>query len=152
MANYNRIILAGNMTRDPELSYTPSGTPMCKFGLAVNRKWTDRNTSEKHEETMFIDCTAWAKSGELINQYCRKGKPILIEGRLDYRTWTTDDGQKRSKHSVVVDNFQFLGGPGPGAGGGDRSFEPQQAPAAPGPTSGPPGPTSGPPGPTDVPF
>jgi len=81
MANYNRIILAGNLTRDPELSYTPSSTPICKFGLAVNRTWTDKQTNERRQETMFVDCVAWARSGEVINQYCRKGGPILIEVR-----------------------------------------------------------------------
>ena len=116
MANFNRIILAGNLTRDPELSYTASNTAVCKFGIAVNRNWTDKETNAKHEETMFVDCTAWARRAETINQYLQKGRPILIEGRLAYDTWTTPDGQKRSKHSVVVDNFQFLGGPAPGGG------------------------------------
>ncbi len=123
MANYNRIILAGNLTRDPELSYTPSNTAVCKFGLAVNRTWTNKQTNQKQEETMFVDCTAWSRSAEVINEYCRKGKPILIEGRLCYDTWTSQEGQKRSKHSVTVDTFQFLGGrdgaapSGPGTGG-----------------------------------
>ena len=85
MANFNRVILAGNLTRDPELSYTPSGTPVCKFGLAVNRSWTNKQTNEKQEESMFIDCTAWTRSAEVINQYCRKGKPLLVEGRLGLR-------------------------------------------------------------------
>lgn len=118
MANFNKIILAGNLTRDPELSYTASNTAVCKFGLAVNRNWTDRETNAKHEETMFVDCTAWSRRAEVINQYLKKGRPILIEGRLAYDTWTTPEGQKRSKHSVVVDNFQFLGGAAPGEGRG----------------------------------
>ena len=141
MANYNRVILAGNLTRDPELSYTPSGTPICKFGLAVNRTWTDRQTNERREETMFIDCVAWARSGETINQYCRKGRPLLIEGRLNHDTWTTPEGQKRSRHTVVVDNFQFLGGGG-GAARGSTAAEPQADPPEPAPQ----------PGPDDVPF
>jgi len=142
MANFNRVILAGNLTRDPELSYTTSGTAVCKFGLAVNRKWTNRQTNEKNEETMFIDCVAWTKSGEVINQYCRKGKPLLIEGRLGYSTWTTQEGQKRSKHEVVVDNFQFLdsGGGGRPPSGGDMA------------ASRPPEHASSPPSPDDVPF
>ncbi len=115
MANYNRIILAGNLTRDPELSYTPSNTPVCKFGLAVNRNWTDRQTNEQHKETMFIDCTAWSRRAEVINQYCRKGNPLLIEGRLVLDTWTNPEGQKRSRHTVNVDNFEFLGTAGGGA-------------------------------------
>lgn len=121
MANYNRIILAGNLTRDPELSYTPNNTAVCKFGLAVNRTWTNRETNEKREETMFVDCTAWTRRAEIINQYCRKGNPILIEGRLAFDTWTTPEGQKRSKHYVVVENSQFLGGPGGGAGAASES-------------------------------
>ena len=118
MANFNRIILAGNLTRDPELSQTTASVPVCKFGLAVNRNWTDKETNAKREETMFVDCTAWARRAEVINQYFQKGKPILIEGRLAFDTWTTPEGQKRSKHSVVVDSFEFLGGP---ASDGERS-------------------------------
>ncbi|NOT02170.1 MAG: single-stranded DNA-binding protein [Phycisphaerales bacterium] len=118
MANFNRVILAGNLTRDPELSHTPSSTAVCKFGIAVNRTWTNKQTNEKHEDVMFIDCVAWSRSAEVINQYCRKGKPLLIEGRLNLDTWTSPEGQKRSKHTVVVESFQFLGGPD---GGGQRS-------------------------------
>ncbi|MEE9295425.1 MAG: single-stranded DNA-binding protein [Phycisphaerae bacterium] len=141
MANYNRVILAGNMTRDPELSYTPSNTPVCKFGIAVNRTWTDRQTNVKREETMFIDCTAWSRSAEVINQYCSKGKPILLEGRLVLDTWTNQEGQKRSKHTVTVDNFQFLGSPG-----GARSAAPESAPASSADVP------DQPPGPDDAPF
>jgi single-strand DNA-binding protein len=137
MANYNRVILAGNLTRDPELSYTPSGTPICKFGLAVNRTWTDRQTNERREETMFIDCVAWSRSGEVINQYSRKGRPLLIEGRLNYDTWTTPEGQKRSRHTVVVDTFQFLGGGGGGASSRDDSAAEPQPAAPPGPDEPP---------------
>lgn len=129
MANFNRVILAGNLTRDPELSYTASNTAVCKFGMAVNRVWNDRQTNTKREETLFVDCTAWARSAETINQYMRKGQQIMIEGRLQYDTWTSPEGQKRSKHSVVVDTFQFLGGPrdGGGSGGGSGySRAPQQ--------------------------
>ncbi len=118
MANFNRLILIGNLTRDPELSYTPSNTPVCKFGIAVNRKWFSKQENAQREETMFIDCTAWAKGGELINQYCRKGNPLMIEGRLDLDTWTSPEGQKRSRHTVTVENFQFLNSGGGGGGGG----------------------------------
>jgi len=123
MANFNRVILVGNITRDPELTYTPSNTAICKFGIAVNRKWNDRQTNERREETMFVDCVAWAKQGEVINQYCKKGSAILIEGRLHLDTWTNPEGQKRSKHSVVVENFQFMGGRGGGGGGRDATPE-----------------------------
>lgn len=124
MANFNRIILAGNLTRDPELSQTTASVPVCKFGLAVNRNWTDRETNAKREETMFVDCTAWRRTAEVINQYFQKGKQILIEGRLEYNTWTTPEGQKRSKHSVVVDRFEFLGGPAPGGGRSEAAGSP----------------------------
>lgn len=117
MANYNRVILAGNLTRDPELKYTPSNLPVCEFGLAINRKFRDRDNSNR-EEVCFVDVSAFGRSAEVIKQYMRKGQPMLVEGRLRYRQWTSKEGQKRSKLEVVVDNFQFLGG---GPGGGDRS-------------------------------
>ena len=110
MANYNRVILAGNLTRDPELTYTPSNTAICKFGIAVNRKWKDRTTNNEREEAMFIDCTAWSKTAETLNQFCKRGSSVLIEGRLTYDMWTTPEGQRRSKHGVTVDSFQFLDG------------------------------------------
>ncbi len=147
MANFNRVILAGNLTRDPELSYTPSNAAVCKFGLAVNRKWFSKTDNAQREETLFIDCVAWAKSGELINQYCRKGKPLLIEGRLNYETWTSGEGQKRSRHTVTVDNFQFLGG------AGSQGFAPPQSEdRAASPGAGPPAPSAPPSSPEDVPF
>ena len=110
MANYNRVILAGNLTRDPELSYTPSSTPICKFGLAINRVWTDRESNEKREETCFVDCTLFGKQAETFNQYMSKGKPVLIEGRLHLNQWTNQEGQKRSKLEVVAERFHFVGG------------------------------------------
>lgn len=110
MANYNRVILAGNLTRDPELSYTPSSTPICKFGMAINHYWTDRESNEKREETCFVDCTAFGRQAETINQYMTKGRPILVEGRLQFSRWTNQEGQKRSKLEVVVERSQFLGG------------------------------------------
>ena len=121
MANLNRVILAGNLTRDPQLSYTPSNTPVCKFGMAINRQWTDRGSGEKREETCFVDLTAFGRTAETINQYLRKGRGILVEGRLHFSQWTNPEGQKRSKLEVIVDQFQFLGGPrdaqsGAGAG------------------------------------
>ena len=115
MANFNRVILAGNLTRDPQLSYTPNNTPICKFGMAINRRWRDQQGNTQ-EETCFVDCTAFARRAETINQYMSKGQPLLIEGRLQYSQWTNQEGQKRSKLEVVVDNFQFLGGRPGGAG------------------------------------
>ncbi len=118
MANLNRVILAGNLTRDPQLSYTPSNTAVCKFGMAINRSWTDRNSGDRRDETTFVDLTAFGRQAEVINQYLTKGRGILVEGRLNYSQWTNPEGQKRSKLEVVVENFQFLGARPEGASGG----------------------------------
>jgi len=123
MANFNRIILVGNLTRDPQLRYLPSQMAVVDFGIAVNHKFRTK-TGEDREEVMFIDCACFGKGGEVINQYCQKGRPILIEGRLKFDTWEDKQGGgKRSKHSVVVDNFQLLGSRDGGAGGGMRNQE-----------------------------
>jgi single-strand DNA-binding protein len=126
MANFNKVILMGNLTRDPELRYTPSGTPVCEFGLATNRSYTTRD-GEQREEPCFVDITMWGRRGEVISEYLSKGSPIFVEGRLQFDTWETSDG-KRSKLSVVAENFEFLGSGGRGAGpsgggssGGSRS-------------------------------
>ncbi len=118
MANFNRVVLMGNLTRDPQLKYLPSQTPVTEFGLAVNRRYTVNG--EQREETTFVDCAAFGKPAEIINQYCQKGKAILVEGRLKYDSWEDKQGGgKRSKLSVVVENFQFVGGRDGGAQGGD---------------------------------
>lgn len=109
MSNFNKVLLMGNLTRDPQLSYTPNQTAVVDFGLAVNRKWTSRD-GEKKDETCFVDCRAFGKLAENINKYLRKGRPLFVEGRLTFDTWTAQDGTKRSKHRVTVENFQFLGG------------------------------------------
>jgi len=111
MANYNKILLMGNLTRDPQLSYLPSQTAVVEFGLAINRKWTGKDGSSK-ESTCFIDCRSFGGQAETINKYLTKGRPVFVEGRLDYDTWTAQDGTKRSKHRVTVERFQFIGGPG----------------------------------------
>ena len=110
MANYNKVILVGNLTRDPQMSYLPSQTPVVEIGLAVNRRWRGQD-GQQREETCFVDCRAYGKQAETLNQYMRKGQPILIEGRLQLDTWEGKDGQKRSKHRVVIERFQFLGAP-----------------------------------------
>ncbi len=110
MANFNKVLLMGNLTRDPQLSYLPNQTAVVDFGLAVNRRWTGKD-GEKREETCFVDCRAYGQPAETINKYLNKGKPIFIEGRLDFNTWTAQDGSKRSKHRVTVERFQFIGGP-----------------------------------------
>ncbi len=114
MVSFNRVILAGNLTRDPELRFTNDGIPVCSFGLAVNR------VRSRNEEVDFFDVSAWRELGETIANYKKKGDPILVEGRLQYRTWEAQDGAKRSKVDIVADNVQFLGRPGdaPDAGNG----------------------------------
>lgn len=128
MANFNKVILAGNLTRDPELSYTSSSTAICKFGMAINRHWKGQD-GEKREETCFVDLTAFGRQAETLNQYVKKGNPLLIEGRLHYGQWTNQEGQKRSKLDVIIDTFQFLGGP-PRDGGDNRQPAASAAPAA----------------------
>lgn len=133
MASYNRIILVGNLTRDPELSYTPSNVAVCKFGMATNHKRKDKEGNMK-EEVCFIDCTLFGRSGETFKQYMGKGRSVLVEGRLEFQQWTSKDGDKKSKHAVIVDNFTFLGnrgdsGPGQSAPqaasvGGSDSYAP----------------------------
>ena len=109
MASYNKVILMGNLTRDPELKYLPSGSAVANVGLAVNRNWTDRESGEKREEVCFVDLEAFGRTAETMNEYLQKGRPVLIEGRLRYRTWETDDGQRRGKHDIFVERFQFVG-------------------------------------------
>jgi single-strand DNA-binding protein len=143
MASYNRVILMGNLTRDPQLRYLPSQMAVVDIGLAVNHRFKT-SQGEDREEVMFIDCTAFGKQAEVINQYCQKGRPLLVEGRLKLDTWDDKQtGQKRSKHKVTIENFQLLGGRdggqgGQGAGDGDqgRSYDngnqrPQQRGGAP---------------------
>jgi single-strand DNA-binding protein len=163
MANFNKVILMGNLTRDPQLSYTPNNTAVCDFGLAVNRKYRGQD-GEMRDETCFVDLRAWGRQAETINQYMNKGRPLLVEGRLRFAQWEGKDGQKRSKLSVTVENFQFVGGaPGGGGGEGDRGSDraPQRAPARSGGGSnegppdeayGPPGEEHGPPRDDDIPF
>jgi len=123
MASFNKVILAGNLTRDPELRYTPKGTAIVRLGIACNRKWKSE-TGEMKEEVTFVDVDAFGKTAETIGQYLKKGRPILIEGRLRYDTWEDkQSGQKKSKLGVVLETFQFLdsgGGRGEGAPAASR--------------------------------
>ena len=107
--NYNKIVLGGNLTREPSLSYTPSQTAVVDFGMAINRKWKSKG-GENKSEVCFVDCVAFGKTAENINKYVEKGDPFFIEGRLTFDSWTAQDGTKRSKHKVVVESFQFIGG------------------------------------------
>ncbi len=121
MASYNRVILVGNLTRDPELRYIASGTPVAEIGLAVNDRRKNAN-GEWVDETQFIDITLWSRQAEIASEYLSKGSPVLIEGRLKYDTWESREGEKRSKLRVVGERMQMLGsrsgGGGSGGGGG----------------------------------
>ena len=131
MASFNRVIQMGNLTRDPQLKYLPSQTPVVEFGLATNRKWKDSNGQDR-EDVCFVECAAFGKQAEVINQYCQKGRPLLVEGRLKYDQWEDKQGGgKRSKLSVVVENFQLLGDRAGSQAGGAAPAPAQPAPSAP---------------------
>ena len=116
MASFNKVILLGNLTRDPQLSYLPSQTAVVEFGLAVSRRFKKQDGSQG-EEVCFVDCQMFGKRAEVINKYLSKGNPIFVEGRLKFDSWQGQDGTKKSKLRVFVENFEFVGG-GQGAGGG----------------------------------
>lgn len=119
MASFNKVILLGNLTRDPEVRYTPKGTAVTDLGLAVNRTYTADN-GEKREEVTFVDVTFWGRTAEVAGEYLKKGRPVFVEGRLQLDSW--DDktsGQKRTKLKVIGENMQMLGAPR-GSGGGDE--------------------------------
>ena len=151
MASFNRVILMGNLTRDPELRYTPKGTAIAKLGLAVNRTWRTE-TGETKEEVTFVDIDSFGKQAETIAQYLKKGSPLLMEGRLRLDQWDDKQtGQKRSKLNVVLESFKFVG-PARTDGGADASRRPAGSSSAPPevpPAAEPEGP---PPEEDDVPF
>jgi len=134
MANLNKVCLIGNLTRDPELRYIPSGTAVATFTVASNRSYTSA-AGEKKEEACFVRVVSWARQAELAAEYLTKGSPIFVEGRLQSRSWETPDGQKRSTIEVVAQNIQFLGrGKGAGAAGartGAQAPAPEEPPAGP---------------------
>jgi single-strand DNA-binding protein len=159
MANYNKVILIGNLTRDPELRYTPKGMAIAKIGIAVNRNWRDANSGELKEEVTFVDVDAFGKQAETLGNYMKKGRPIMIEGRLRLDTWEDKQtNQKRSKLGVVLESFQFLDfkGGDESAGGPPRPRAAAPPASAPSPAAGSPAPTEGgyeaPPAEDDVPF
>jgi single-strand DNA-binding protein len=133
MASFNKVILLGNLTRDPEVRYTPKGTAVTDLGLAVNRTYTADN-GEKREEVTFVDVTFWGRTAEVAGEYLKKGRPVFVEGRLQLDSW--DDktsGQKRTKLKVIGENMQMLGAPRGGGGdedGGPRSSRPAPPPKA----------------------
>jgi single-strand DNA-binding protein len=155
MASFNKVILVGNLTRDPELRYTPKGTAIAKIGLAVNRVWTNE-AGEKKEEVTFVDVDVFGRTAENVGQYMRKGRPIMIEGRLKLDQWDDKQtGQKKSKLGVVAETVQFLGSAQGGGEGGAPSAPsaPRAArPAAAAPAAAPDAGDSEPPHDDDVPF
>jgi single-strand DNA-binding protein len=112
---FNKVILMGNLTRDPELRNTPNGQSVCNFGLAVNRTWRNAD-GQQQEAVSYIDCVAWGKPGEILAQYLQKGRPVLVSGRLEQRSWEAE-GQKRSKVEVIVEDFNFVDSGNRGEGG-----------------------------------
>ena len=135
MAGFNKVLLLGNLTRDPQLSYTPSQTAVVDFGVATNRKWTGQDGSQR-DETCFVDCRAFGRTAENINKYFSKGKPIFLEGRLTFDSWTAQDGSKRNRLRVTVETFQFLPGTGRGSdqtgqGVGSEPAAPEERPDEP---------------------
>lgn len=120
MRGFNKVVLMGNLTRDPELRTTPSGQNVASFSLAVNRSWKNAN-GEQQEAVDYIDCNIWGKPAEIINQYMKRGSGILVSGRLQQRSWE-QEGQKRSKVEVVVEDFNFVGGGNDSGGSGGGSY------------------------------
>ncbi len=110
MASYNKVILMGNLTRDPEVKYLQNGTAVANFGIAVNERYTDRQTGEQKEIACFVDVEAWDRQAEVVNEYLSKGSPIFLEGTLKFDSWETPEGEKRNKLRVRLQRFQFIGG------------------------------------------
>ncbi len=142
MASFNKVILLGNLTRDPEVRYTPKGSAVCDLGLAVNRQYT-LDSGEKREEVTYVDVVLWARLAEIAGEYLKKGRPVFVEGRLQLDTWDDkQSGQKRSKLRVIGETMQLLGSRPPGTGAAsesseqDRQSRPSAKSAAPPPKSG----------------
>jgi len=128
MASFNRVVLVGNVTRDPEVRYIPSGTAVCDLGLAINDRI--KRNDKWEDEVTFVDVTLWARTAEVAGEYLKKGSCVLIEGRLKLDTWETDDGAKRSKLKVIGERMQMLdrkGGGGGGGGGGAPASQPESS-------------------------
>jgi single-strand DNA-binding protein len=143
MANFNKVLLMGNLTRDPDMRYTPSGMAVAALGLAVNRKWRDAKTNELREEVTFVEIDIWGKQAETANQYLRKGRSVFIEGRLRLDQWDDKQtGQKRSRLKVVAERLQFVG-PAPAGQAGAPAARPAQ-PGRPAPQQAPMAPEAGP--------
>ena len=119
MASFNKVIIVGNLTRDPEVRFIPSGSAVCDISLAVNSQWTDKRSNERKEEVTFVEVTLWGRTAEIAGEYLAKGRPVLIEGRLQQDSWEDKEtGQKRSKLKVVAESMQLLGSRDGGGSGG----------------------------------
>jgi len=131
MANINRVVLVGNLTKDPELRHTPSGNAVCKLRIAVNTRQKNSETGEWGDKPNYFDVTVWGNQGESCAQFLAKGRPVAIDGRLDWREWDAQDGTKRQAVEIIADNVQFLGSRdgGEGGGGGGNQFVPAAAAA-----------------------
>jgi single-strand DNA-binding protein len=155
MANLNKVMLMGNLTRDPEVRYTPKGTAVAELGLAINRVYTADN-NEKREETTFVDVTLWGRTAEIAGEYLKKGRPVFIEGRLQLDTWDDKQtGQKRSKLKVVGEAMQLMGSRGAGEAApaaGESSGAPPKSQSAPPPKQKPPADPDLEPEEDDIPF
>ena len=130
-SNINRVVLVGNLTKDPELRHTPSGTAVCSLRLAVNSSQKDPSTGEWTDKPNYFDVTVWDKQGENCAQYLAKGRPVAVDGRLDWREWDAQDGTKRQAVQIIANTVQFLGsrGDAEGGGGGGGGGQPQFVPA-----------------------
>jgi len=128
-ANINRVVLVGNLTKDPELRHTPSGTAVCSLRLAVNTPRKDSATGEWTEKPNYFDITVWGNQGESCAQYLAKGRPVAVDGRLEWREWDAQDGTKRQAVEIIADSVQFLGSRGDTEGGGQPQFVPAGAAA-----------------------
>ena len=127
MANINRVVLVGNLTKDPELRTTPNGTSVCKLRIAVNTRQKDNATGQWGDKPNYFDVTVWGNQAESCSQYLSKGRPVGVDGRLDWREWEAQDGSKRQAVEIIAESVQFLGSRGDDAGGGGNQFVPAGA-------------------------
>lgn len=144
MASYNKVILMGNLTRDPEMKYLPSGNAVTNFGIAVSERYTDRQSGEQKESVCFVEITAWGRVGEIVNEYLSKGSPVFLEGSLKFDSWEAEDGTKRNRLSVTAFRIQLIGGrrDEDGEGGGYADATPSGSSTS-GPSDQMPAPSAG---------
>jgi single-strand DNA-binding protein len=152
MPSFNKVILLGNLTRDPEVRYTPKGSAVCDLGIAVNRQYT-LDSGEKREEVTYVDVVLWSRLAEIAGEYLKKGRPVFIEGRLQMDTWDDKQtGQKRSKLRVIGETMQLLGSRPPAGTGGAEGGDEGRQPRAAKPTTAPPKPAESAPDEDEIPF